>query len=255
MYQTLLHLFDPYTVCCLLLAVSLVLLWRKRRDIRGRVWLVTVPAVGMIVMSFPWVGHLGLASLEWQFDRLEERPANTQAIVVLAGQILWPNALRRQAELGMNTTMRCIEAARLYHQGRPLPMVVSGGQQYGGANGPSAAAVMRDFLVKMGVKAGDVILEDSSQTTYENAVECRQLLERRHIDRIVLVTEAIHMRRAYGCFRKQGFEVVPSPCRFNATEFNWDINWFLPDARSPQTCKRVFHEWLGVIWYSVKGRS
>jgi uncharacterized SAM-binding protein YcdF (DUF218 family) len=114
---------------------------------------------------------------------------------------------------------------------------------------------MGDFLVKMGVKPADVVLEESSQTTYENAAECRPLLERRNIHRIVLVTEALHMRRAYDCFQKQGFEVVPSPCRFNATEFTWDVNRFLPDARSPQTCKRVFHEWLGVIWYAVKGRS
>src|SRR5262245_53759308 len=204
MYGIITHILQPYTLFCLCLGVGVVLLWRKRRELRARFWLVAVPSLGILLMSFPWVSFLITASLEWQFERLAERPANTQAIVVLSGEIRWPDSRRQEARLGLDTTARCVEAARLYHQGRPCPVVVSGGKPNPESTGPSAAQVMRDFLLKMGVKPTDIILEDTSRSTHENAVECRMILNQRQIDKIVLVTDASHMYRAAGCFRKEG---------------------------------------------------
>jgi uncharacterized SAM-binding protein YcdF (DUF218 family) len=254
MYNVVGQLFQPYTFFCLLLALALVLLWRKRRESRLRLWLLTIPAVGLLLLSFPWVSYLALASLEWQFDRLEQRPADAQAIVVLAGEVKWVDSMRPWPELGLDTTSRCLEGARLYRQGSPCRIIVSGGTQYASGGGPSAAQLMRDFLVGIGVRPKDVIVEGSSQTTYENARECQKILEKRHLSRVVLVTEAYHMYRALGVFEKQGIDAVPAPCRFISTEFTWEITRFLPDGYAPQACKRVFHEWTGVLWYRLRGR-
>jgi len=52
------------------------------------------------------------------------------------------------------------------------------------------------FLVKLGVPATDVLVEDRSRTTSENAVETQKLLALRGISKILLVTDAAHDLRA-----------------------------------------------------------
>jgi uncharacterized SAM-binding protein YcdF (DUF218 family) len=254
MYRFFSQLLEPYTLFCVLLALIVVHLWWRRRETRGRLVLLTIPAAGLFLMSSPYVAHLILGTLEWQYDRLDKRPVDVDAIVVLGGGIKWPDAGRPEPELGLDTTSRCVQAAQLYHDGKPCPVVVSGGKEYPDRDGPSAAQVMRNFLVKLRVPSGDIVLEGTSQSTYENAVECRKVLERLQARRIALVTERTHMVRAVGCFRKQGIDVVPSPCRLNATEFSFEAAALLPNPRAAQACQRVFHEWIGLIWYGLHGR-
>jgi uncharacterized SAM-binding protein YcdF (DUF218 family) len=113
---------------------------------------------------------------------------------------------------------------------------------------------MRDFLRDQGLSGADLIVEDQSRTTYENAVECRKLLEERRIRKVVLVTDAVHMFRALRSFRKQGIVAVPSACHHRATEFGWTIWDILPSAGAVGNHQRALHEWLGFVWYWAKGR-
>ena len=55
-----------------------------------------------------------------------------------------------------------------------------------------------------------VWIADKSRSTYENAKYGAELVKGRGISRIVLVTDAYHMPRAEGCFRKQGLSVAPA---------------------------------------------
>jgi uncharacterized SAM-binding protein YcdF (DUF218 family) len=112
---------------------------------------------------------------------------------------------------------------------------------------------MRDMLIKLGVDASDLKTESSSRSTYENAVECRRLLERQGIRKILLVTEATHMRRAVLCFRKEGIEVVPAACHHRATDFEWSILNFLPSPSAADGIADSIHEWLGLAWYRLRG--
>ena len=114
--------------------------------------------------------------------------------------------------------------------------------------------LMRDFLIKLGVDPSDLRVEANSRTTYENAVECRKLLERQGVRKILLVTEAWHMRRALLCFRKQGIEVVPAACHHFATDFDPSALNFLPSPGAADVFRDVWHEWLGLAWYRLFGR-
>jgi uncharacterized SAM-binding protein YcdF (DUF218 family) len=112
---------------------------------------------------------------------------------------------------------------------------------------------MRDFLRDQGVHEEDVIVEDHSRTTHENALECRKLLEARGIGKVILVTDAVHMFRALRSFRKQGIPAVPSACHHQATAFEWTVGDFLPGAGAVQDHQRTLHEWLGSAWYWLRG--
>jgi hypothetical protein len=84
-----------------------------------------------------------------------------------------------QAELGEGTLRRCVKAVELYRQGKACPVLVSGGKVNPDDPGPTCTEAVRDFLIRVGVKADDVILEGRSRDTYENAVESCKLLRER----------------------------------------------------------------------------
>jgi len=113
---------------------------------------------------------------------------------------------------------------------------------------------MADFLLRQGVKESDLVLEESSRTTYENAVESTKLLKERGLRNAVLVTDAVDMFRAVRCFRGQGMELLPSPCHYRAARFETSFRQFVPNPGAVRSCHRVWHEWLGTLWYWVHGR-
>jgi uncharacterized SAM-binding protein YcdF (DUF218 family) len=255
MYFFFSQLVQPYTLGMLIAAFGLIMLWRKRREQRRRLLLVTVPFAVLFLLSVPVVSHLVLGSLEWQYPPQEKRPSGAGAIVVLGGGILYPPVEGAKPEVDQSSMERCVQAAKLYHQGKPCPVVVSGASEVSEEGGPSCADVMKDFLLRLDVRPADILIEGASRTTYENAVESCKLLKERRITRIVLVTQAFHMPRAVRCFRKQGVEVVPSGCGYLATEMKFSAHIFLPNAGAALRCELAFHEWLGSLWYRLHGRG
>ncbi|MBV8317543.1 MAG: YdcF family protein, partial [Planctomycetaceae bacterium] len=174
--------------------------------------LPTVPFGLLMVLSIPWVGHLALGSLEWQYPPLGRRPASAEAIVVLGGGITPPDSVRRRAVLNQDSIYRCLHAVEIYRQGRPCPVLVSGGKVEPDA--PTLAQAMGILLEELGVNPSDIIEESNSLTTYENSVGCAELLRRRQIRRVILITEAAHMPRALGAICRQGVEAIPSACHY-----------------------------------------
>ncbi len=254
MYRLLTDLAQPAALLVLLTALAVANLWRKPRVGRRRLLLLTIPFVLLLVWCTPVVGYLTLGSLEWRYPPLDKRPEDVEAIVVLSGYVRVLDEEGTQVELGEDTLYRCLRAAEVYRQGKPCPIVVSGGKVDADAPGPALAVVMRDFLRQQGVADGDLIVEDRSRTTYENAVECCRLLNERGIHRIVLVTDATHLGRASACFRKQGADVVPCGCRYRAARLEWSVPTFLPDPAAARGSAEACHEWLGTAWYRLCGR-
>jgi uncharacterized SAM-binding protein YcdF (DUF218 family) len=247
-------LFTPYSILMFSMGLGLANLWWKRRESRRRLLLVTLPFIGLMLLSAAPVDYLLLGTLEWENKPLAIRPDDIQAIVVLAGAVRPPNTWRLHAELDEGTNFRCLCAGALYHLGKPCLVLASGGKSDPADPGPPCARVMRDFLVDLAVSEADLIVEDGSRSTYENAVESSKLLAARGINRIVLVTDAVHMVRAARCFRRQGLVVVPAACHHVATGYTFGFEDFIPSPGSVSNCHRVWHEWLGIAWYKLRGR-
>lgn len=79
------------------------------------------------------------------------------------------------------------------------------------------------------------------------------ILGKRNISRIALVTEAHHMRRSEACFRRQPVRVAPEPCAFRTERFDTIHEAVLPGAAAIKTNEEVLHEWLGMLWYWLRG--
>jgi uncharacterized SAM-binding protein YcdF (DUF218 family) len=163
------------------------------------------------------------------------------------------DASAKYVEPGYETAARCLHAADVYHRGPRRPVLVSGGKDIR-EKGPSIAEVMRDYLLKLGVDPADVIVERAATSTFENATFSEKLLRPRAIHRIVLVTDAAHMRRSVACFHAVGFEVIPAPCNHYACRFRLSLGMLVPSSGAIDSFDYAAHEWIGLAWYWLHGR-
>ena len=93
-----------------------------------------------------------------------------------------------------------------------------------------------------GLDPSRVILEGESTNTYENAVFGATLVKPQPQDRWLLVTGALHMPRAMGCFQSAGFHVEP-----------WPIDD--DDVSERAVVASAKHEWVGLVVDRLLGRT
>ena len=111
---------------------------------------------------------------------------------------------------------------------------------------------MKAVLVnELGVQ--NVITENTSFNTYENAACTKRILTTMKIKKVYLVTQAWHMARAVRSFRDVGIEVVPAPTGFTtSTRDGVGIKDLLPRAQGVNKINVWLHEVVGILWYKVK---
>lgn len=147
--------------------------------------------VTLTPINFWWASHLSGA---WN-DPVGE------VLIVLGGDSV-------QGSIGFSSYWRSVYAVRAWKEGGFRTVVVCGGG--GSAGQPSIAEQMRDFMVAEGIPASAVRVETESQSTYENALKSKPLLDQLS-GRKVLLTSDYHMFRACRAFRKAGIDVQPRP--------------------------------------------
>src|SRR5262249_25973225 len=119
--------------------------------------------------------------------------------------------------------LEAAELARRYPDARVA--VVGGTGRLFGAELPEAAAMAR-FLGDRGVDPSRITSESRSRSTYRNAVFARDLVKPKPSESWILVTSAVHMPRAVGCFRAVRWTVTPDPVDYRTTgRLSGSPNW------------------------------
>jgi uncharacterized SAM-binding protein YcdF (DUF218 family) len=238
------------------LAVLLVLLglvrawWRSGAE---KPVLATGSFVVLFLLSWPPFAWLVLQPFERPFPHTVDATKNPQAIVVLASGIQYPTVPGLPvARLGSDTFERCQYGAYLFKRFQSLPVLVTGKGNLSGSGTPPYAFLMKDALEKEGVPEAMIWSESESHTTHENAANSAKLLREKGITRIVLVTDAYHMRRAELSFKKEGLEVTPAACAYRAVGI-WHISNLAPTWESIGFNEDLLHEVLGLAWYKLHG--
>lgn len=221
----------------LLALFGLVLAGRLPRLGRTVFWL---GILSFFLLATPFMSSVLLRHLE---DIRPPGPAaikQAQAIVILGGSSYHGAPEYGGDTVGAATLQRLRYGARLAKQ-TGLPVLVSGGAPSGGR---PLALGMREALERdFGVNARWT--ESASLDTRENAMYSRQILKHENIDRVLLVTQAAHMRRARKYFVSAGFEVVPAPTVFAAPSPSIGYD-FLPTEIGLNQSTAALHEWLGM---------
>jgi uncharacterized SAM-binding protein YcdF (DUF218 family) len=124
--------------------------------------------------------------------------------------------------IGLSSYWRSVYAVRVWKQGGVRTVVVCGGSN---GSQPSVAEQMRDFMVSQGVPVAAIRVETESQSTRENALKSKPLLDQLGAKKILLTSD-YHMFRAYRAFRKAGIDVEPSPFPDSLKQAaSWQTRW------------------------------
>jgi uncharacterized SAM-binding protein YcdF (DUF218 family) len=76
---------------------------------------------------------------------------------------------------------------------------------------PAEAEVMRDLAIARGVPAERIVVEDKARNTFENAVYSGRIARDRGWQRLAVVTDGFHMRRALYVFHRLGLPAEGDP--------------------------------------------
>jgi uncharacterized SAM-binding protein YcdF (DUF218 family) len=71
------------------------------------------------------------------------------------------------------------------------------------------------------------------------------------VSRVLLVTHAWHMPRAVRSFAAAGITVTPAPTFFHREPLT-PLD-FLPRPEGLLASRHAMHEWIGLIWYALRG--
>nr|VFK62325.1 MAG: Uncharacterized SAM-binding protein YcdF, DUF218 family [Candidatus Kentron sp. UNK]VFK70420.1 MAG: Uncharacterized SAM-binding protein YcdF, DUF218 family [Candidatus Kentron sp. UNK] len=217
-------------------------------------WLfVCIGSAQLWLSATPLVSNYVLASLERRHaPRYVADYPTVQAIVVLGGGLEAVKPPRRTFEVNAEGD-RVVHAARLYHAGKAPLILVSGGTLPWRKVPPETEA-MRAFLEELGVPARAVVSEPASINTHENALFSKQILDKKGIHEILLVTSAFHMMRSAAVFRKVGFKVTPAPTDYRVVEDSISLFDFLPDVRYLHQTTIGLKEYMGLMYYALQKR-
>lgn len=173
--------------------------------------------------------------------------------IVLGGFNTYDNQLDR---INFNKASdRLWQALMLYKQGYIRKIIITGGEGRIIKEGYTEGETTRDFLLKIGIPKEDLLIECESRNTHENAVFTAQLLgEKKENCSYVLITSAIHMKRAAGCFKKEGFNFIQFSTDRIAGPTKFLVDYcFIPESSAINLWRSLIKEVVGYLVYAMVG--
>jgi uncharacterized SAM-binding protein YcdF (DUF218 family) len=123
-------------------------------------------------------------------------------------------------------------------------VIVSGGNPQ--HHSATEADTYLPYLLRSSVPRSDIVLENRSRTTYENARNVASILGESHYDKLILVTSAYHMPRALLDFHR--FGMTPQPLISNTRHAHLGV---LPRYVNLMNAEISLHELIGIAQFHV----
>lgn len=231
----------------LLLAFLGLILWKLRFGRR----IFVLALILLWTLSLPITEKLLLSGLE-TYPALDEQSLNAleaDAIVLLGARRYLEAPEYGGDTAGPQMMMRVRYAARLAKK-LGIPVIPSGGvtQNIGKAEAFIYADILRN---EYGIAVEQT--EPRSIDTWENARYTAQLMKKSGLKTILLVTDAAHMSRAMYAFEHNGVNPIAAPTGFRSL-YPRPLSWLhlLPNPQAMLNSAYALHEYLGLVWYSMK---
>ncbi|TCR75653.1 YdcF family protein [Rhizobium sp. BK376] len=209
----------------------------------------------LFVALFTSTGALMVQNLEDRFPGPQGDPADLKCMIVLGGGFDSDVDTYRGGYSLNGAGDRFVEAMRLAEKYPQARILVSGGdgsitQEYLGD-----AVVSERMFSAFGIPRDRLVEEKDSRTTFENAINTKQLLDRNGMSNCLLITSGFHMPRSIGIFRKLGIEVVPWVVDYNTTGKEYLRLDFTQPSLNVQLLSTAVREWIGMVAYYAIGRT
>lgn len=217
------------------------------RDWLGRFKLFYVRVRNRIVIA---VGAIALSAfiifyspIIWQIAeplRISQDPQKSDAIVVFGGGV------GEGGSPGKSTVERAAFSADLYNEGFSGRIIYSSGYTWR----YNDAENMKLIATSMGVPENSIILDKKGDMTYRNVKFTTEILRKNNFNKIILVSSPYNMRRASLVYRKIASDINVIYVPVSRPHF------FDRHTRTPiaiDQWKAIIHEYLGIIYYKLKG--
>ena len=171
--------------------------------------------------------------------------------IVLTGMFEYNNDLETLSV--RRGTDRLWQALNLYHKKKISKILITGDHGYVTDRGLHEAQQVKEILISWGIPETDILTEEKSRNTYENAIETQQLVARKypHFTSFLLITSGRHMRRASACFAHVGMKFDTFSTDLYSSEkgvYFWD-QYLIPDSSNFQEWNGLLKEMIGYIAY------
>jgi uncharacterized SAM-binding protein YcdF (DUF218 family) len=126
---------------------------------------------------------------------------------------------------GGDTSARTAQAIDLYEHDWSRLLVFSGAAA--DKSGPSNAEAMKRQALDAGVPESNILIDETSETTKQNANNTVDLFRQHHIDSVVLVTSGYHQRRAgleFGQRAGMEIKIINHPVQ---SDNQWSPTWWM----------------------------
>lgn len=168
--------------------------WERGIRYLGVFTVVTFFITAMTPLTNAIGSRLGVMS-----DHLQ--PAD--AIIVLGSGVM------RNGALDTESMRRAIAGIQFYKRGL-APILVVSGTGRSDTPQPTEAEVRARLAETMGIPPDAILKEETAHTTFEESVHISRVLHQRRAERVLLVTDSLHMRRAVRVFEHAGLNVQPA---------------------------------------------
>lgn len=232
-----------------IVGAAVVALWVKNPKKRRR-W--SVITAGLIIFfTNPWLSEKAFSS--WEREPTDFGDKAYDVVVILTG-MTHGNVIIKDRVQFHDAAERFIEPIRLYHLKKVKKILISGGSGILSDPEFKESRLLERLAEQLNIPSKDLVIEDQSQNTYENAKYTAAILKEKFEGRrILLVTSAFHMRRAEACFVKQGVNAISYPVDFRVQHSGFSFRGFVPSLGALVLWSTLFHELFGFVIYKVMG--
>ena len=215
----------------LVLISAIAALWVVLRGSKCAAWLAAAAACVLVIGTFTPIGLALTVPLE---NRFAFSPPDLQApldgIIILAG--------------GGAAGIAAVSAVSQEYPKARLT--------FSGFSATDENLLKRALL---GIDPARVYMEPRPRTTSEDALYTAALLKPKPSERWLLVTSALHMPRAVGCFRVAGFQVEPYQVEFITGGPSGPFAHFRTGSFALGQFDTAAKEWIGLIAYRLMGKT
>jgi uncharacterized SAM-binding protein YcdF (DUF218 family) len=168
--------------------------------------------------------------------------ANPEGITtVLAKHLIKEDALVKSDAIvvirGFENEKRFNYGIELYKQGYGKKMIIAGNESY-----------IIDYMTSNGVNKEDIIIDQYADTTYENAVHVKKLVDDNHIKSFILVTSPDESKRVRLAFDKvfgnSGIRILSSSNKDSEFKPGKIMN-------SKNAKEQLIIEWVKLLYYKT----
>ena len=166
------------------------------------------------------------------------------------------NGIDSRLHFAEGSANRFTDTYWLYKRGIIKKILITGGDGNLYVEGRPEADLCLTYLLQLGVPQSDIIIENASRNTQENALFTKKVLDSLGLSqsKLLLLTSAFHMERSIGCFKKVGLNTTPFPTSFLAKRLTREPKtWLAPDPFLLRYWSFFLKERVGILVYRLKG--